>query len=319
MIRLCKISITLLLMMWCSVSFGQSRKYISNFSFFQSYYNPGLTGYEGSAMRGFVRNQWSGMEGAPKTMFFSTELDFGEMSGIVDPALMGKNAMSVNLLFDSYGAFNETEVMVSYASRIRISESHNLRLGAGVNYTNIRLDGLALSTEQQSDNTLSGYLGSFADMQILDFNLGMALTRDNYYISYGLHNVNRGRFSTGDNFMEGKPMAHMVQAGLRGALSDNVSLIGNGFFRQQEGQPDNIEFNAKVLFIDKLWLGAGHRVTYANNFQAGFILPSLRIGYLYELPIQNSGMMSGNIHEFMVIFHLFRNNDRVHRNEILIW
>lgn len=319
MIRLCKISITFILMMWCSVSFGQSRKYISNFSFFQSYYNPGLTGYEGSAMRGFVRNQWSGMEGAPKTMFFSTEIDFGEMSGIVDPALMGKNAMSVNLLFDSYGAFNETEVMVSYASRIRISETHNLRLGAGVNYTNVRLDGSALSTEQQSDQTLAGYLGSFADMQILDFNLGMALTHHNYYISYGLHNVNRGKFSTGDNFMDGKPMAHMIQAGIRGAISDNMALIGNGFYRQQEGQPDNIEFNAKALFVDRLWLGAGHRVTYANNFQAGFILPTLRVGYLYELPMQNSGMMSGNIHEFMVIFHLFRDNDRRHRNEILIW
>jgi len=252
-------------------------------------------------------------------MFFSAELDFGEMGGISDPALMGKNAMSVNILYDSYGAFNEAELMLGYASRIRISESHNLRLGAGVNYTNIRLDGSALSTEQMSDNTLSGYLGSFADMQILDFNLGMALTHDNYYISYGIHNVNRGRFSTGDDFMDGKPMAHMVQAGLRGALTDNVALIGNGFYRKQEGQPDNIELNVKTLFMDKLWLGAGHRVNYANNFQAGFIMPTLRVGYLYELPMQSAGMMNGNVHEFMVIFHLFRANDRYHRNEILIW
>jgi len=317
--RLFKITITCLLVMWCATSFGQSRKYISNFSFFQSYYNPGLTGFEGSALRGFVRNQWSGIEGAPKTMFFSAELDFGEMGGISDPALMGKNAMSMNILYDSYGAFNEAELMLGYASRIRISETHNLRLGAGVNYTNIRLDGSALSTEQLSDNTLTGYLGSFADMQILDFNLGMALTHNNYYISYGIHNVNRGRFSTGDNFMDGRPMAHMVQAGLRGALTDNIALIGNGFYRQQEGQPDNIELNVKTLFMDKLWLGAGHRVNYANNFQAGFIMPTLRVGYLYELPIQSAGMMNGNVHEFMVIFHLFRSNDRIQRDEILIW
>ena len=37
--------------------FAQSRKYISQFSHLQGYYNPGLTGYEGSMLRGFVRNQ----------------------------------------------------------------------------------------------------------------------------------------------------------------------------------------------------------------------------------------------------------------------
>ncbi|SHO65429.1 type IX secretion system membrane protein PorP/SprF, partial [Algoriphagus zhangzhouensis] len=65
--------------------YSQSTKYISQFSHFQSYFNPGLTGYEGSTVRGFVRNQWSGFEGAPKTYFFSTELDFGELSGERDP------------------------------------------------------------------------------------------------------------------------------------------------------------------------------------------------------------------------------------------
>jgi hypothetical protein len=77
---------------------AQTRKNISQFSHFQSYFNPGLTGYEGSTVRGFVRNQWAGFEGAPKTYFFSTEIDFGEIAGEMDPALMGKNAISINLL-----------------------------------------------------------------------------------------------------------------------------------------------------------------------------------------------------------------------------
>lgn len=142
-----KIVMSMLLLMLASATSvkGQSRKYISQFSFFQSYYNPGLTGYEGSTLRGFVRNQWSGFEGAPKTMFFSGELDFAEMKGDADPALMGKNAIGLNLLFDKYGAFNETGLVVSYASRVRLTEKHNLRLGAGVSYTNVRLDGTAMT------------------------------------------------------------------------------------------------------------------------------------------------------------------------------
>lgn len=88
----------LLIMGIMSQGMSQSRKYVSNFSHFQSYFNPGLTGYEGSAVRGFVRNQWSGIEGAPRSYFISAELDFGELSGELDPALMGKNAVSINML-----------------------------------------------------------------------------------------------------------------------------------------------------------------------------------------------------------------------------
>ncbi|WP_143960806.1 PorP/SprF family type IX secretion system membrane protein [Litoribacter populi] len=299
-------------------SIAQSRKHISQFSFFQSYYNPGLTGYEGSTLRGFVRNQWGGFQGAPKTMFFSGEFDFAELAGNHNAALTGKNAASVNLLYDSYGAFNETELMLGYATRIRLSHEHNLRLGAGVNYMNVRLDGTALSTEQQSDETLVGYLGSFADMQILDFNIGIALTHENYYLSYGMHNVNRGRFSQGDNFMDGRPVSYIVQAGFRGKLSENIGLIGNAFFREQEGVPYNLEANAKALFMNKLWLGVGHRLNYAHNFQTGFVMQNLRLGYVYELPVNRSFMMGGTIHEFMVIFHLFEGKDLSGR-QISIW
>ena len=182
---------------------AQTRKYVSQFSLFQGYFNPALTGYEGSAVRGFVRNQWAGFEGAPKTYFFSAELDFAELAGERDAALTGKNAVSVNLLNDTYGAFRENELTVAYASRVRLTSSHNLRLGVGVSYQSVRLDGNALTTEQANDPTIGQYLGSFSDMQVIDFNIGVALTHEQYYFSYGVHRVNGGAIQSGDEFMDG--------------------------------------------------------------------------------------------------------------------
>lgn len=282
-------------------AYGQSRKYISQFTQFQSYYNPGLTGYEGSAVRGFVRNQWSGVEGAPKTRFLSLELDFGELAGLEDPALMGQNAMSLNLLHDSYGAFRETELIGAYASRIRISDRHNLRLGAGVNYLSVRLDGNALTVEQSQDASVNQYLGSFANMQILDFNLGLALTHENYYLSYGMHNVNGGRLSKGDYFMDGNPVSMMVQAGFRHQFGESITGIGNFFYRKQEGFADNTEFNLKALMLDTFWVGAGHRFNYANSLHVGFLGGNFRLGYVYENPTTSSRQFLGNTHEFMVM------------------
>ena len=43
-------------------AFAQSRKYMSQFSHLQGYFNPALTAYEGSIVKGLVRNQWAGWE-----------------------------------------------------------------------------------------------------------------------------------------------------------------------------------------------------------------------------------------------------------------
>ena len=298
---------------------AQSRKYITNFSHFQSYYNPALTGYEGSAIRGFVRNQWSGFEGAPKTYFISAELDFGELSGEADPALMGKNAVSANLLYDTYGAFRETELLVSYASRVRLTEKHNLRLGAGLNYQSIRLDGNSLTTEEQNDPTLGQYIGQFSNMNVIDFNLGIALTHAKYYVSYGMHRVAGGKITSGDEFMDGYPTAIMVQAGYREAISQNLAVIFNTFYRSQKDLKDNLEFNLKALLMDRVWIGVGHRINYATNAQLGILTKRLRIGYLYEFSTGGGYNLPGNTHEFTAVFNLFRDNTRRTDNEVLIW
>lgn len=298
---------------------AQSRKFFSQFSHFQGYFNPALTGYEGSVVRGMVRNQWGGIEGAPKTYFLSAELDFGEFSGELDPALMGKNALSVNLLQDNYGAFRENELTVNYAARVRLTENYNLRLGTGISYQSIRLDGNALTTEEANDPTLGKYLGSFSNMNVLDFNIGMALTHANYYVSYGIHRVNGGDIQSGDEFMDGYPAEQMIQAGYREALSDNLAIAANGFFRSRKNLPDIMEFNLKLLMMDRFWLGIGHRVDYATNVQLGFIAGKLRFGYVYEFPMVESYLLPGGIHEFTLALNLFRPNERRSKDEVVIW
>ncbi|MBS4040891.1 MAG: type IX secretion system membrane protein PorP/SprF [Flavobacteriales bacterium] len=298
---------------------AQSRKFFSQFSHFQGYFNPALTGYEGSVVRGMVRNQWGGIEGAPKTYFVSAELDFGELSGELDPALMGKNALSVNLLQDNYGAFRENELTVNYAARVRLTENHNLRLGTGVSYQSIRLDGNALTTEEANDPTIGQYIGTFSNMNVIDFNIGMALTHANYYVSYGIHRVNGGNIQSGDEFMDGYPAEQMIQAGYREALNENLAIAANGFFRSRKDLPDIMEFNLKLLMMDRFWLGMGHRVDYATNVQLGFITGKLRLGYVYEFPMAESYLLPGGIHEFTLALNLFRPNERRTRDEMIIW
>jgi type IX secretion system PorP/SprF family membrane protein len=300
-------------------SIGQSRKYVSNFSHFQSYFNPGLTGYEGSTVRGFVRNQWAGIQDAPKSYFLSAEFDFGEILGETDAALVGKNSASINLLQESFGAFRETELLLTYASRIRLTAKHNMRLGVGLSYQSIRLDGGALNTAEMSDPILGLYWGRFSNMEVLDFNLGVALTHSNYYFSFGTLGVSGGTIISGDKFFDGYPTSSVIQAGYRESLSPDLSLIVNAIYRSQKGINDNFEFNIKTLVMDRLWLGVGHRINMASNFQVGILTNRIRLGYLYEFPTVGSNRILSNTHEFSVVLNLFRDNSLSSPDAILVW
>ena len=314
-----KIFLGLGLLLWALGAQAQSRKFVSNYSQFQNYFNPALTGYEGSVLRGLVRNQWGGVEGAPKTYFISAELDFGELSGEEDPELTGKNALSINLLQNTYGAFRENELTANYAARIRISEKHNLRLGAGVTYQGIRLDGNALSAEEANDPTLSQYLGTFSNMNVIDFNLGMALTHSKYFFSYGVHRVNGGNIQSGDEFMDGYPAEQMIIAGYREALGENLAVTASGFYRSRKDLPDVLEVSIKALMMDRFWLGFGHRFDYATNAQMGVVFGKMKIGYVYEFPVGQSYLLPGGVHEFSVTMNLFRPNVRRSPEEVVIW
>lgn len=298
---------------------AQSRKYVSQFSHLQNYYNPALTGYEGSNFRGFVRDQWSGFEGAPKTYFASAEFDVADFNSAADPASAGKNAVGLNLMHDRYGAFVDTELMLNYASRIQIAPKTHVRLGVGINYNTVRLDGNSMTTEQSNDPTIGQYINGFANMQVLDFNIGMALTHPKYYASYAMHNVNQGALSSGDVFMDRKAPVSIIQAGYRSMVTENFGIASNFMYRSQSDLPDNIEFNLKAILMDKIWVGAGHRVDYANNFQFGIIFPSLRVGYVYEMPSVRAYLLPNTTHEFLAVFPIFRKNIRADKDEVLIW
>lgn len=298
---------------------AQSRKYLSQFNQLQSYFNPALTGYEGSVVRGLVRNQWSGFEGSPQTYFLSAEIDPMEMSGSEDAALLGNTAAGIHILHDSFGPFRQTEMLLSYGARVRISRTTNLRLGVAANYSSVRLDGNNLTTEQINDPTVNSYLNQFATMQVMDFNAGLAITHQNYYFSYGFQNVAKGRVNRGDVFMKEKPFVNVFQTGFRQTLSSQFTILTSMMYRTQNDLPYNFEVNVKLMALDKFWVGVGHRTDYANSYQFGYLMDNIRFGYAYEVPVSKSYLIPNPSHEFMVSYYLFKKGGNKTTANSIIW
>jgi hypothetical protein len=119
--------------------------------------------------------------------------------------------------------------------------------------------------------------------------------------------------------MGNKPLVSIIQTGFRQQLSSKFTLYTNLMYRYQPDFPMNLEMNIRTMVHDRVWLGVGHRVDYANNYQIGFLLSNMRFGYAYETPLKKSYLLPYPTHEFMASFFLFKKYESKIENSSLIW
>lgn len=309
---------------------GQSRTDISQFSLFQQYYNPSLTGNYGSAVKSFYRNQWTGFEDAPKTIFVSGEMSFADLKGrgvSENRRRAGSNfnpgnsgALGLSVLNKSFGPYGETQVFLSYGSAIRLTESLNLRWGTALTYKLNSLDGTKLNVAGD-DPKYQHLLGQNNRKSKVDLNLGIALTASDFYVAYAMQDVSKdGFFSTGDAFLEDNySRKHVVQAGYRTNLSDQVGIVVNSMLILDELQEKTIEGQVKGVYRNMFWAGAGYRNDLAYNLTAGIKLKQLLIGYAYEMPTGDASDMPNNTNEIVLSYQLSTWSGSGRGNKLSIW
>lgn len=299
---------------------AQNRKHIANFSLFQQYFNPALTGYEGSMIKTFYRDQWTGFEDAPRTIFASVELDAADISAWRKTDVLktreddaynrqagAKHAWGLSVLHDSFGPFAESQVFLSYGSRIRLSEKLSLRAGAAATYTLTRLNGNKLILDESGDTEFDEYIGKEGRVNKLDVNVGVMLTGENFYLGYALQDVGQGGLTSGKEFLNDTyALQHVAQAGYRVAVSEQVGLVANSIFRYDSNLKETVEVQGKAVFQNMFWVGGGYRHDLAYTLNAGLRVSQFRIGYVLERPTGDASIIGKNTSEFIVTYNLFQ-------------
>lgn len=290
---------------------AQNRKQLSQFSLFQHYFNPAMTGYEGSQIKTLYREQWIGFENAPKTVLLSGELDLDELEAAKRPGPLGtkqagsKGALGLVLFNDSFGPFHETHFNLSYGSQVRLSEQLRLRAGATASYAVSNLNRTKVLVDDETDPEYINLLGTDNNQtHKLDVNAGLTLMGEDFYVGYAIHDLAKGRLITGDDYYKHiYPLHHVVQAGYRSSLSDEFGLVLNGIYRYDEKLKTTVEGQLKGVWNNTIWGGIGYRYNQALTFQAGMQLSRFRLGYARE---QASGQATINAgtNELMLSYSL---------------
>ncbi|MEJ8757036.1 type IX secretion system membrane protein PorP/SprF [Pontibacter sp. H259] len=317
-----------LLMCIATLADAQNRKYMSSFSAVRAYYNPSFTGQEGSKLTTLYRNQWTGFEDAPKTIYAGAEFRLSDLKKSKGYQLNNQSQFTTDtqhhfglfLFRDSFGPYSETKAQLNYSAGIHLSDKLQLNWGGGLNYTLAALDGTKLTVDQESDPRYSNVLGQKNRSGKLDLDLGITLSADKFYIGYAMQDVTEGKvMRSGDEFTDALyTRKHIGQAGFRTSITNDIGLVLNGLYQYDAQAEGTIEGQLKGVYQNMLWAGVGYRKDLAFSATAGVRINRLQLTYLYETPVADANTIDKPSNEITLAYQLrpFKENHLLNRLQV---
>ena len=264
--------------------------------------NPAYAGYKEEWFAQMaLRNQWVGIDGAPKTGQVSID-------GIVNP---DSKTLGVGLQVtsDKLAAQTTNSVYGNLAYRLRLDAEDTQRLSFGIGFglTQYGIDGNMLEPIDNTDNSLPlGKIGSF----IPDVRVGTYYYNPKWYVGVSLmdllsgdnsNNLFRWRDGSSDNIKR-KRHLYMI-TGMLFEFSEQLKFRPSILVKEEFKGPTTGDFNAMFIFNDRFWLGGAYRTgmdlwkkDYDENVQLSkanalgviaqvYASERLRIGYSYDFAV----------------------------------
>ena len=307
---------------------AQQRPQFSQYMINNFLFNPGTTGaYDYIDTRLGFRNQWSGFEGSPRTVFLTGHgrlgngqarakgplptigtIDYGNLKrrnrkNKDEEAYRNKNTLRHGvgglLLYDETGSITRWMVYGSYALHVPIKDNLYISLGAHLGILRHGLDGDELVSDPfnpgVSDPALQGNLSSI----VPDLALGAMVYKmspeggmPGYYVGFAVNQLLQSNLSFSDVEKNKLPLHYFITAGYSYPLSNKIDLIPSVALKFLQGAPISYQFNARGAFqlSDKsnLWIGAGISNEGTFPFLFGLgISKFLDLNFSYDLVTSN--------------------------------
>lgn len=308
---------------------AQSRKQSANFPLFKQYYNPALTGFEGSVINALYRSQWSSLEHAPSTFYLSTELSMSDLAAWRESdkqkqaetniaAKTTHHAFGLSFLKDTFGPYYGHQLYLSYSSSLKITQAISLRAGTSLTYNMEGMDGSKMNLEQSNDPFVLQYMQNTKSGRV-DVNLGLMLAGERFYLGYALHDAAKGGGQLNkETDLILYAYKHMLQGGYRMMLSEQFGWVVNGIYQYDQQRGGNAEGQIKGVFQNKIWLGAGYRNQLAYSFNLGLQLQNLKVGYAFEVPMAEAQLVM-QTNELMLSYQLGATKGKHRDKSLTIW
>ncbi|MAK01095.1 MAG: hypothetical protein CMC17_00820 [Flavobacteriaceae bacterium] len=255
--------------------------------------NPAYAGSSDGASFGILyRDQWEGLEGAPKTATMNVHFPAGRNVGL------GFSAIS-----DEIGPVSETNLYVDFSYTLNFSNNNRLAFGvkAGGTFHDVGLIDLSLIDPNDP------FFANDINENTPNVGAGIYFYKpNNYYISVSVPNILESVHLDNNDFNIGSETRHIfAAAGYVFDINENFKFKPHTFVKYASQSPISLDVNANLFMYDLVEIGAGYRTDDSITAMINFMVsPSIRIGYAYDSIQSELNFLTKASHEIFINFDI---------------
>ena len=292
--------------------------------------NPAVAGIENYwDVKASHRIQWMGIQDAPVTTYFTIhgplDKDAYGRSNTTSMRTPGENprgaaywreyeatephhGVGLTIINDKTGPLNRFAAYGTYAYHLGIAPRLSLSAGISAGITNISLNAQQLdfgSVIIDPAVATSGLINRYKP----DISAGLWLYASNFFVGLSAQQIVPQPISFAENQVtvkDSKLVPHLFfTAGYRIDVSEYLNVLPSVLLRYVNPLPLGVDLNAKVQYLDLIWLGGSYRFKDGFAAMVGMNLSAnMNIGYSYDIQTSSLNRASRGTHELLIGFQL---------------
>jgi len=260
-------------------------------------YNPGFAGTS-RAISGLIlnRNQWSGIDGAPKSSVFSAESST-ELWGV-------KSGIGVNIIRDEIGFGALTAVNLNYAYLLQTGLG-DLGIGTSFGIFNKAIDGNWYApTGSPYHNPTDNLLPTENVSEVaFDLGLGLFLKSNNYFAGISVTHINQAEISFSNDAYTFYVRHYYFTGGYTIPLPNPLFTLQPSVLYKTDLAGSQTDLHVDVTYNERFAGGIGYRINEGLIFKFRVELQGgIKAGYAYDLTTSALGAASSGSHELFLSY-----------------
>lgn len=284
---------------------AQQQLHLSQYALHQPFLNPASIAM-GKEMNGALvyRQQWVGFAGAPSIAGANFNVPFKKLH----------NFLGLTVFNDKIGVNNRTDISLSYAYRLALSQKSSLAFGLSASVALLKSNLADVETTDEGDPVFSSNTKTFAAP---DFKFGINFFMERFYIGFALPRLldNEIVYNSGykgDIGFNYKTLHYHFHTGYKVKLAEKWNLPVNFLMKFVYGAPIQFDVNLMVDYNNLLAIGGSYRSQQIMVAMANVrITKYFRLGYAYDYNFTQLRQVNSGSHEIMLLFNLVKNTQEV--------
>jgi len=286
-----RISLFIVLAIGTFGSWAQQLPQLSQYTSHDYLYNPAVAGSrEWFEMRSAHRNQWVGIQDAPRTFMLSLTTPVARNMGI-----------GGFLYTDHVGPTRRTGAQFSYAYHLRLTDRIRLGFGLSLGLQQFLIDGSKITFHDGYDPLMDNQLRGST---VPDATFALYLHHQDWWFGAAAPQLLKNRiiyYDERDASLSTLAGHYFIMGGYRLHLSDDLRLEPSFLVKYVEPVPAKIDLTATLRYKEQISLGASYRTNDAIAVMVGYWLKkTFQFGYSYDITTTSLNRYSNGTHEVML-------------------